>query len=61
MTLPMRWNRFTQSYQKALDNLASTEEADYYVCNVCGMTVENEAPDACPVCGAPASAFMKIY
>jgi rubrerythrin len=47
-------------YQKALDNLDSLEEADYYVCSVCGMTVEHEAPDSCPVCGAKASAFFKV-
>ncbi len=47
-------------YQNALDNLDSLEEADYYVCSVCGMTVENEAPDSCPVCGAKASAFFKV-
>jgi rubrerythrin len=47
-------------YQNALDNLDSLEEADYYVCSVCGMTVENEAPDTCPVCGAKASAFSKV-
>jgi rubrerythrin len=47
-------------YQRALDNLDSLEEADYYVCSVCGMTVENEPPDTCPVCGAKASAFFKV-
>ncbi|UCE82489.1 MAG: rubrerythrin family protein [Deltaproteobacteria bacterium] len=47
-------------YQQALDNLDSLEEADYYVCSVCGMTVENEPPDTCPVCGAKASAFFKV-
>ena len=47
-------------YQNALDNLDSLEEADYYVCSVCGMTVENEAPDTCPVCSAKASAFFKV-
>ena len=47
-------------YQNALDNLDSLEEADYYVCSVCGMTVEDEAPDSCPVCGAKASAFFKV-
>ena len=47
-------------YQNALDNLDSLEEADYYVCSVCGMTVEHEAPDSCPVCGAKASAFFKV-
>ena len=46
-------------YQKALESLESLEEADYYVCSVCGMTVENEPPDTCPVCGAKASAFFK--
>ena len=47
-------------YQNALDNMDSLEEADYYVCSVCGMTVEHEAPDSCPVCGAKASAFFKV-
>ena len=47
-------------YQKAIDNLDSLEEADYYVCSVCGMTVEHEPPDKCPVCGAKASAFFKV-
>jgi rubrerythrin len=47
-------------YQNAMDNLDSLEEVDYHVCSVCGMTVENEAPDNCPVCGAPASAFFKV-
>ena len=47
-------------YQKAIDNLDNLEEADYYVCSVCGMTVENEPPDRCPVCGAKSSAFFKV-
>ena len=47
-------------YQKAIDNLDNLEEADYYVCSVCGMTVEHEPPDKCPVCGAKASAFSKV-
>ncbi len=47
-------------YQKALDNLDSLEETDYYVCSVCGYTCENEAPEKCPVCGAKAGAFNKV-
>jgi len=47
-------------YQKAIDNLDSLEEVDYYVCGVCGMTVENEPPDTCPVCGSKASVFFKV-
>jgi rubrerythrin len=35
-------------------------EVDYYVCQVCGNTVEREAPDKCPICGAPKTAFLKI-
>jgi rubrerythrin len=47
-------------YQKALDNLDSLEEVDYYVCSVCGYTCENEAPDECPVCKAKKKAFFKV-
>jgi len=47
-------------YQKASDNLDTLEEADYYVCSVCGYTCENEPPEKCPVCGAKTSAFLKV-
>ena len=47
-------------YQKALDNLDSMETVDYYVCNVCGYTCENDAPDECPVCKAKKKAFFKV-
>ncbi len=47
-------------YQKALDNLENNEPVDYYVCQVCGNTVENDAPDRCPICGATKPMFTKI-
>lgn len=47
-------------YEKALDNLGSNETVDYYVCQYCGNTVEGEAPEKCPICGAPRSSFKKI-
>jgi len=47
-------------YQKALNNLGKNESVDYYVCQVCGNTVENAAPDKCPICGASKSMFVKI-
>lgn len=47
-------------YQKALDTLENPQAADYYVCSVCGHTVEDEAPDTCPVCGSKAKAFSKV-
>jgi rubrerythrin len=47
-------------YQKISNNLDKAEEVDYYVCSVCGNTVEKEAPETCPVCGAKAKAFFKV-
>lgn len=50
-------------FQKALKALKSNEDLpdiDYYVCKVCGNTVENAAPDKCPICGAPRSQFFKV-
>ncbi|KAF0182844.1 MAG: rubrerythrin [Nitrospirae bacterium] len=47
-------------YKKALENLGKNEAVEYYVCQVCGNTVENEAPDECPICGAKKQAFKKI-
>ena len=47
-------------YQKALDNIDSPQEVDYYVCSVCGHTVEKEPPDQCPVCSSKAKAFFKV-
>ena len=47
-------------YTKALDNLDSLEAVDYYVCDVCGYTCENDPPDTCPVCGSNSKAFIKV-
>ena len=46
-------------YEKALANLENLEETDYYICSVCGYTVEGAPPDECPVCQAKAKAFFK--
>jgi rubrerythrin len=50
-------------YKQALEDLKSGKKADdkpYYVCQNCGHTVEGEAPDVCPICGASKSQFKKI-
>lgn len=47
-------------YNSAFDNLGTGEEVDYYVCQVCGNTVENKPPENCPICGQPKSAFKNI-
>jgi rubrerythrin len=50
-----------QLYQKLFDNLGKPQENyAYYVCPVCGNTVEKAAPGTCPVCGAKGSTFKKI-
>jgi rubrerythrin len=47
-------------YKKALENLGSNPDIDYYVCQVCGYTAEGEAPDQCPVCKSKKQMFKKI-
>ena len=48
-------------YQQMLDNLDNAKESyNYYVCPVCGYTVEKEAPETCPVCGAKGKMFKKV-
>lgn len=50
-------------YEKALESANQNkdiEEKEFFVCQVCGYTAEGEAPDVCPVCGAPRKKFKKI-
>jgi rubrerythrin len=47
-------------YQKALNTLGSNQNVDYYVCKVCGNTIEGEPHGPCPVCQAGQVAFFKV-
>ncbi len=50
-------------YQKALAALETGEKLKgepYFVCQGCGYTVGGEAPEKCPVCGAPRSMFKRV-
>ena len=50
-------------YQKALEDLEAGKEMKdepYFVCQGCGYTVGGEAPEKCPVCGAPRSMFKRV-
>ncbi len=47
-------------YEKALAQIGSNEDVDYYVCDICGNTVESVAPDKCEICGAGKKAFAKV-
>ena len=45
---------------EALAGGADLPEASIHVCPVCGNTVLGEAPDKCPICGAPGQGFQEI-
>jgi len=50
-------------YKKVLDDMEKDkgrEVQDFHVCQVCGYTVEGEAPDECPVCKSKKQAFRKV-
>lgn len=47
-------------FKEASDNLGSNESAEYYVCGGCGHVHIDEAPEKCPVCGAPKDMFKHI-
>lgn len=50
-------------YAKAREAAASGRDAEIgtvVVCQACGYTAEGEAPDRCPLCGAPRERFSKF-
>jgi rubrerythrin len=50
-------------YTEALKTLEAGKTAavkPIYVCQRCGNTIEGEAPDKCPICGATREMFKKI-
>jgi rubrerythrin len=48
-------------YQEMLNDLGHAKDSySYYVCPVCGYTVEKEAPETCPICGAKGKMFKKV-
>ena len=50
-------------YKKALEMVNLEKDIDFdkfFVCKACGFTAEGNAPNVCPVCGAPKEMFMMI-
>ncbi len=50
-------------YKAALDAIkggGKPKATEYFICQVCGATIEDNAPDRCPVCGAPKAQFSKV-
>lgn len=46
--------------KKELENGKEVKLDKIYICPVCGYTVVGEAPEKCPVCGAPKSSFKEF-
>lgn len=49
-----------QSALKAVEAGDAFEAKDWYVCDQCGYTIADGAPDKCPVCGATKAQFFKV-
>ena len=50
-------------FEAALGNLnqgKAMPDQPFFVCQVCGHTVEGSAPDKCPVCGALGKMFKRV-
>ena len=50
-------------YQEALKAFEAGQKLvgePFFVCQVCGNTVAGEAPEKCPICGAPRSKFKRV-
>ena len=50
-------------YNRAIDAIKGGQELkeeSYSVCQGCGYTAGGEAPEKCPVCGAPKDMFKKV-
>ena len=40
--------------------MMAEEEAEYYVCQVCGYVSDGVLLDECPICGAPKEKFRRV-
>lgn len=47
-------------FKKALADPDALDDADYYICKVCGFTHQGGPMAKCPVCGAGEAAFVKV-
>ncbi len=46
--------------EQALETKTDLPAKDIFVCEVCGFTMEGEAPERCPICGAVHSRLRKF-
>ncbi len=48
-------------YRNAMASVGAAKDIEFkpiHVCSMCGFTMEGDAPDRCPVCGAPKPKFV---
>ncbi len=53
-------HKLFKSYLEKLEKGEIIAERPVYVCQYCGNTVEGDAPEKCPICGAPRKMFKAI-
>ncbi len=46
--------------KSAVDGGSDVDIGHIHVCQVCGFTMEGDAPDICPVCGTPKNRFTQF-
>lgn len=49
-----------QKAKQAVENGKDLNIGAIYICEMCGYTVEGEAPSRCPICGVPKEKFRKF-
>ncbi len=53
-------HRLFEAMLKAFEAKQQMKDEPYFVCQVCGNTVAGEAPERCPICGAPRNRFKRV-
>jgi len=53
-------HKYFEAGIEAFDAGQKLKDEPYFVCQVCGNTVAGEAPERCPICGAPRSKFKRV-
>ncbi|MFC2025499.1 rubrerythrin family protein [Chloroflexota bacterium] len=53
-------HRLFEETLKAVEAGQQIKDESYFVCQVCGNTVAGEAPEKCPICGAPRDKFKRV-
>ena len=53
-------HKYFEAAIKAFDAKQQLKDEPYFVCPVCGNTIAGEAPEKCPICGAPRSKFKRV-